>query len=69
MKLSGEKFLPHWVFYARYYAIPAQKKDIYVKLLKKVTGAPAGVLPSERLANIVARGRAERMLDEVDEYF
>ena len=69
LKLSGEKFLPHWVFYARYYAIPAQKKDIYVKLLKKVTGAPAGVLPSERLANIVARGRAERMLDEVDEYF
>ncbi|MFQ5914690.1 MAG: TRAP transporter TatT component family protein [Nitrospinota bacterium] len=68
-ELSGGKFLINWVFYARYFAVPAQDREAYVKLLKKVTEAPAGVFPAERLANTIARRRAARMLAEVDEYF
>ncbi len=69
VEISQGKFLLNWMFYARYFAIPSQDREVYVKLLRKVTKAPRGILPAERLANTIARRRAERMLDEVDEYF
>ena len=69
VEISGGKFLTHWLFYASYYAVPAQKEDVYVKVLKNVMVTPARILPSALLANTVARGRAKRMLSAVDDYF
>jgi hypothetical protein len=69
VEIARGKFLVNLVFYARYFAIPSQDRETYIKLLRKVTQAPAGILPAERLANTIARMRAKRMLDEVDEYF
>lgn len=69
VEISGGKFLMNWVFYARYYAVPAQNRTEYERLLRKVTDAPAGILPAETLANTVARKRARLMLEDADELF
>lgn len=68
-EIAEGKFLMNWVFYARYFAVPAQDRGAYVRLLRKVTEAPPDILPAERLANVLARKRAKRMLEQVDEHF
>jgi tetratricopeptide (TPR) repeat protein len=69
VEISEGKFLTNFIFYARFFAIPAQDRKAYIQLLQRVTGAPSGILPAERLANTIARKRAVRMVDEADEYF
>ena len=69
VEISGGRFLMNWIFYARYYAVPAQNRAEYERLLRKVTDTPAGILPAETLANTMARKRARLMLEDADEFF
>jgi hypothetical protein len=55
--------------YARSYAAQTQRRDLYVSLLNEVITAPDADAGQSRLANEVARRRARRLLDNVDELF
>jgi len=68
LQLSGRHNQIHHVNYARTYAVNAQDRELFVKLLREVIESPDqgdGV----RLSNKVARRRAQRYLDNVDELF
>lgn len=65
---SDRHMLTYQVLYARTYAVMVQDRALYTRLLQEVVDA-GDVLPSERLANLVAKRRAIRYLREADELF
>jgi len=69
LQLNGNKFLLTYVLFARTYAVNAQDRDLYEKLLNDVLAAPPDILPGQRLANEVAKRKAEKMLEMTDELF
>jgi hypothetical protein len=52
--------------YARHYAVQAQDRALFTRLLSEVVGAAAPAPADLSLANAVARRRAERLLGQVD---
>jgi hypothetical protein len=69
IEIAEGKFLPAYVLYAEHYAKPAFNRELYVKLLQKVTDTPADAVPELTLVNTLARERAQAMLAEADEFF
>ncbi len=65
---SERHYLTWQVLYARTYAVMVQDRALYQRLLREVLDA-GDVMPDERLANLVAKRRAERYLDETDTAF
>jgi hypothetical protein len=66
---TGGKYLMPKVMYGRYYAVIVQDRDLFVKTLKDVIAAPNDLYPQQRLANALAKKRAERYLKKIEEYF
>jgi tetratricopeptide (TPR) repeat protein len=66
---SGGKYLMAKVMMARVYAVTAQDRPLFEKLLKEVIDAPANIYPEYRLANEVAKKKARRYLSRVEDYF
>ncbi|MDE2491667.1 MAG: hypothetical protein KGM24_12540 [Elusimicrobia bacterium] len=66
---TGDKYLMALVLEARWYAVAAQDKDLFVRLLKEVESAPAGRLPEARLTDEAAKRRAAALLEKTDDYF
>lgn len=66
---SSRRMLTWQVMYARLYAVQVQDRALYERLLREVIDAPDDVLPEERLANLVAKRRARRYLDDIDTVF
>ena len=69
LKITQRKFLMGQVFYAKSYAIQTQNKTLFENLLKEVSDTPSDILSSQRLANELAKKRAQKLLKDVDEYF
>lgn len=69
IELGQGRYLMAFVLYAQFYALPAQDRGAFEGLLRRVLSAPAGLLLEQRLANTIARQRAERLLARADEYF
>ncbi len=69
VELAEGKFLVAWVLYAQFHAVPTQDRQAFESLLGRVLDAPVGLLPEQRLANTIARQRADRLLDRADEHF
>lgn len=69
LRISHEKFLQAFILYAKSYAIQVQDKKLFKRLLKKVIDSPPDILPSQRLANKLAKIKAEKLLQNIDEYF
>jgi hypothetical protein len=68
LELSKRRNQIHHVNFARTYAVNAQDRELFVKLLREVVESPDqgdGV----RLSNKVAKRRAQRYLDNIDELF
>lgn len=63
------KFLMTKVMFARTYAVQSQDRAFYEKLLQEVVATSADVMPTQRLANMLAHRRASRYLGEVDDLF
>jgi tetratricopeptide (TPR) repeat protein len=63
------KYLMTKVMFARFYAVIVQDRDLYTKTLKEVIAAPNDLYPQQRLANALAKKRAERYLKKIEEYF
>ncbi len=68
-RIAKGKFLLTDVFWARYYGVQTQNRELYVSKLEAVLEAPDDLFPQQALANVLAKKRARRLLDNVDEYF
>jgi len=69
IELGGGKFLMSRIYYAEYYARKAFDKKLFIDTLQEVLDTPADIEPDLTLLNTVAHMRAQKMLNEVDEYF
>lgn len=68
-RLTAGKYLMAYVLEARYYAVAVQDRDLFKALLERVLEAPAGTLPGARLTDEVAKEKAKKLLEKIDEYF
>ncbi len=69
IELTHDKFLITKVIYAQTYAIQTQNRKLYKRLLTEVIESPSDILPEQRLANEVAREKAETLLGDIDDFF
>ena len=69
LALTRNLFLLNRVMYAKTYAVQAQDKKLFMEQLNAVIKASGNILPEQRLANEVAKLKATRLLDLVDELF
>jgi hypothetical protein len=69
MANTDGKFLLIKVMYARFYAVVMQDRPLFESTLKAVLAAPNDINPEQRLANEIAKRRAQRYLDHAEEYF
>ena len=68
-KKTDNKFLLAHVFYARYYAAMALDEPLFDKTLEYVLKTPAESLPEARLANSIAKKKAEWLKANKDKFF
>ncbi|MBI3126163.1 MAG: hypothetical protein HYZ11_00990 [Candidatus Tectomicrobia bacterium] len=66
---SKGRFLMAKVLMARHYAVQAQDRALFERLLREVEAAPRGLLPEQALANALARERAKSLLKKAEEFF
>ncbi len=69
VELTDGKFLLTKVFYAQYYAVGTQDRDLFEALLKEVVAAPDDVLAGQTLATKVAKEKAKKLLVDADSLF
>lgn len=69
LKLTGNRFLLARVLFAKTYAVQIQDKNLFEDQLKAVIESPSDIFPEQRLANEVAKIKAERLLKLSDELF
>jgi hypothetical protein len=69
IKISGGKFLMTYVYYASSYAVQTQNEDLFTELLTKVRDASPDILPEFRLANMIAKKKAEALLAKKSDLF
>jgi tetratricopeptide (TPR) repeat protein len=69
LALNGGKFLMTQLYYARTYAVATQDQPLFESLLKNVEEASPDILPEARLANIIAKKKARKLLAQSNELF
>lgn len=69
LKLTEGKMLITQYFYARTYCIFAQDKSCFDKNLQVVLDAPADIHPGQKLANALAKKKAERLKKRKADFF
>ena len=68
-ELSNSKMLLYHVAYAGTYAVQIQDKKLFKSTLEKVLAAPSDDPPSNTMANEIAKMKAKKLLEDIDEYF
>ena len=68
-EISESKYLLWQFFYAKYYAVQIQDRELFVTTLENIISAPEDLLPEENIPNEIARQKAKDLLAKVDEYF
>jgi tetratricopeptide (TPR) repeat protein len=69
MEISKGAFLLTPYYYARYYAVKAQDKDLFARLLDGALARPADELRDVCLLNTVMKEKARSLLGRIDEFF
>jgi TRAP transporter T-component len=69
IELGKGKFLMSRVYYADYYARKAFDRNLFISTLQEVLDTPADIEPDLTLLNTVAHIKAQKLLNNVDEYF
>jgi tetratricopeptide (TPR) repeat protein len=69
LKYSQGKFLMTSVFFAQYYARQRLDRNLFVSTLKKVLSTPADSDPDLTLVNTLAHKKAQKLLDQVEDFF
>ena len=65
---EGKFFLVHYYF-ARYYAVRTQDKDLFLALIQDVTEGHPGELKEVCLINSVMKEKARKLLEMTDDFF
>lgn len=68
-KLTESKFLMSYLLQAKTYAVQIQDRELFERLLKRVLDTPSDILPQQRLANEIAKVKAEYLLERADDLF
>ncbi|NLI82346.1 MAG: hypothetical protein GX443_11785 [Deltaproteobacteria bacterium] len=66
---GGDKVLMTKVYYAQYYARGMRDRELFERTLREVQAASADDPPEMALGNIMAKGKANRLLERTEEYF
>jgi hypothetical protein len=69
LRINHGKFLMTYVYYARSYAVQTQNEPLFEELLNHVKNAEITEPPSVRLANAIARKKAEALLARKSDFF
>ena len=69
LSLTDGKILITPYFYARTYCVFTQDKKCFDANLKRVLDAPGDIHPGQRLANVLAKKKAERLLKRRADFF
>jgi len=69
LQINGGKFLMTQLYYARTYAVTTQNQPLFESLLKQIEEASLDILPEARLANVVAKQKARKLLSQENELF
>lgn len=69
MQTSGGEFFLVQYYYARYYAVRAQDKPLFSRLLKEAAEGEAGSLKEACLVNAVMKRKSSRLMEKTDEFF
>lgn len=69
LKITGGKYLLIPLLYSKTYAVQNQDKELFEAQLKRLIETSADVLPEQRLANQVAKKKAEILLGKIDDLF
>jgi tetratricopeptide (TPR) repeat protein len=69
LRINRGRFLMTYVYYARSYAVQTQNEGLFEELLAKVRDTPLGILPEYRLANAIAKKKAELLLAHKNDLF
>lgn len=67
--LSGNKFLLAHVYMAKSYCVQVQDKELFQKLLQTVEETPLDILPEQKLVNAIAKRKAKKLAERVDDLF
>lgn len=67
--LSNGKFFLAQYYFARYYAVRVQNKELFIELIKEVSSIPSDKLKETCLINAVIKQKAKHLLDMSDELF
>lgn len=63
------KFLLPYVYMAKSYCVQVQNKELFQQLLTTVEETPLDVLPEQRLVNAIAKRKAKKLAERIDELF
>jgi len=69
LKINSGKFLMTQLYYARTYAVATQNQPLFESLLKQVENASIDDVPEIRLANVIAKQKARRLLSKENDLF
>lgn len=69
LKISHGRFLFAKVLYAQFYAVQAQDRALFERLLQETLAEDPNILPEQRLGNILAQERAKTLLAKVNSLF
>lgn len=67
--VSNHHFLMANLLYAQYYAVAKQDQELYKNLLEEILHFPLERFPEQSLLNAIAKERAEKLLENIDEHF
>ena len=68
-EISDKKMLFFYVVYAQYYAYQTQDRDLFERILRMVIDSPVDYFPEKNFANEVAKRKARKLLENIDNYF
>jgi hypothetical protein len=69
LRINGGKFLMTYVYYARSYAVQTLNESLFEELLATVANASLDIDPKARLANAIAKRKAELLLARKTDIF
>jgi len=69
LAVNAGKFLMTQLYYAKTYAVATQDQPLFESLLKQIKDASLDILPEARLANVIAKQKARRLLAQESELF
>lgn len=67
--LGQNKFLLPYVYMAKSYCVQVQNKELFQQLLTTVEETSLEVLPEQRLVNAIAKRKAKKLAERIDELF